>query len=651
MAEQDITMYLQQSHDRLFENNRCWAEAKAKSNPSFFKDLAAGQAPEYLWIGCADSRIPAEQICGLEPGEAFIHRNIANLVCNTDLNAMGVINYAVKHLGVKHIIVCGHYGCGGVKAAMTPKDLGLLNPWLRNIRDVYRLHEKELDAIEDESARYDRLVELNVVEQCRNVIKSADVQQSYSQNKYPIVHGWVFGFKDGLLKDLKIDFEDHGLATPDPAAVWAFKVRAGDASGGGACVSRRRCQADLTGNLLPEAKRLAALLSCLLELYCSSTLGLLCAVEGENRAKEGGHVIPLQGHTPHIVRFPHGGPRSMAGRLAYLALWGWDRLLASDAIANAPDLGDASQLLVGLAHIRPERRTSHVPFRYSPEPGDYESSRQLLFTSLIDWQTSQADPGSALNRIPHSPTLINDLNRLLLLLATSASAFASAAIDTHTQSFAQSLPSLAIASSSSPSAAKMSESQLNEAPTAGTLSPLTDADPTLASPGDEVRPTRAESRAVLNILNFIAVKLQHLVDRTDKICDLVTETLSLSSSISSSDASTEAKEDTALSVSSGTGKTNPNELKSEELFQKSVGDHGSSMATAGEIEKAADMEQEAGSTESIKFVDGDADSLASVAALRQVACAASCQGSDTSADTTSASADRRAARGQLSGTS
>jgi carbonic anhydrase len=207
MAEQDITKYLQQSHDRLFINNREWAENKAKVNPDFFKNLAAGQAPEYLWIGCADSRIPAEQICGLEPGEAFIHRNIANLVCNTDLNAMGVINYAVKHLGVKHIIVCGHYGCGGVKAAMTPQDLGLLNPWLRNIRDVYRLHEKELDAIENESERYDRLVELNVIEQCRNVIKSADVQQSWHENKYPIVHGWVFGFKDGLLKDLKIDFE------------------------------------------------------------------------------------------------------------------------------------------------------------------------------------------------------------------------------------------------------------------------------------------------------------------------------------------------------------------------------------------------------------------------------------------------------------
>ncbi|KAK7419793.1 hypothetical protein QQX98_003166 [Neonectria punicea] len=207
MADEDIAKYLEQSHDRLFENNRIWAEDKKKKNPDFFTHLSEGQNPEYLWIGCSDSRIPAEQITGLEPGEAFIHRNIANLVCNTDLNAMGVINYAVKHLGVKHIIVCGHYGCGGVKAAMTPKDLGLLNPWLRNIRDVYRLHEKELDAITDKEARYNRLVELNVVEQCRNVIKSADVQHSYSKNKYPIVHGWVFGFKDGLLKDLKIDFE------------------------------------------------------------------------------------------------------------------------------------------------------------------------------------------------------------------------------------------------------------------------------------------------------------------------------------------------------------------------------------------------------------------------------------------------------------
>jgi carbonic anhydrase len=207
MAEKDVSRYLKQSHDRLFENNRAWAEEKRAQDPGFFAKISAGQTPEYLWIGCSDSRIPAEAIAGLEPGEAFIHRNIANLVPNGDLNVMSVINYAVRHLGVKHVVVCGHYGCGGVKAAMTPQDLGLLNPWLRNIRDVYRLHEKELDSIADKDQRYNRLVELNVVEQCRNVIKTAAVQQSFSKNQYPIVHGWVFNFADGLIKDLKVDHE------------------------------------------------------------------------------------------------------------------------------------------------------------------------------------------------------------------------------------------------------------------------------------------------------------------------------------------------------------------------------------------------------------------------------------------------------------
>lgn len=207
MAGTDIKQYLEQTHDRVFEHNRKWAAEQKENDPEFFTKLSAGQTPEYLWIGCSDSRIPAEAITGLGPGEAFIHRNIANLVPNTDLNVMSVINYAVRHLEVKHIVVCGHYGCGGVKAAMTPKDLGLLNPWLRNIRDVYRLHEEELDAIPEGEARYDRLVELNVVEQCRNIIKTAAIQQSYIKNQFPIVHGWVFGFNDGLLKDLKIDHE------------------------------------------------------------------------------------------------------------------------------------------------------------------------------------------------------------------------------------------------------------------------------------------------------------------------------------------------------------------------------------------------------------------------------------------------------------
>ncbi|WOO81585.1 Carbonic anhydrase [Vanrija pseudolonga] len=198
--------YLKQSHNRVFEKNKEWAQQQLAKDPHFFENLAAGQSPEYLWIGCSDSRMPAEVITGLEPGEAFIHRNIANMVNNLDLSAMSVINYAVRHLKVKHIIVCGHYGCGGVKAAMTPQDLGILNPWLRNIRDVYRLHEKELDAIEDGEKRYERLVELNVVEQARNVIKTAAVQQSYKENHFPIVHGWVFDFRTGLLKDLEIDY-------------------------------------------------------------------------------------------------------------------------------------------------------------------------------------------------------------------------------------------------------------------------------------------------------------------------------------------------------------------------------------------------------------------------------------------------------------
>lgn len=205
--EHDVEKYLRENHQRLFENNKQWAADRLKHDPEFFTRLAAGQSPEYLWVGCSDSRIPAEQITGLEAGEAFVHRNIANMVISTDLNVMSVINYAVNHLKVKHIVVCGHYGCGGVKAAMTPKDMGLLNPWLRNIRDVYRIYEKELDAIADEQQRYNRLVELNVIEQCRNILKTADVQHSFETNRFPIIHGWVFNFEDGSIKDLQVDMK------------------------------------------------------------------------------------------------------------------------------------------------------------------------------------------------------------------------------------------------------------------------------------------------------------------------------------------------------------------------------------------------------------------------------------------------------------
>ncbi|KAH8812312.1 carbonic anhydrase family protein [Xylogone sp. PMI_703] len=205
-GHQGMSIYLQQNQEKIFANNKEWVASKLNADSKFFEKLSSGQQPDYLYIGCSDSRVPANEIMGLDAGEVFVHRNIANVVPNTDLNIMSVIEYAVVHLKVKHIIVCGHYNCGGVQAALSHTDMGILNPWLRNIRDVYRLHEKELDEISDDAQKYNRLIELNVIEQCRNVIKTAAVQQSYHQNGFPIVHGWVFDLKDGLLKDLKVDF-------------------------------------------------------------------------------------------------------------------------------------------------------------------------------------------------------------------------------------------------------------------------------------------------------------------------------------------------------------------------------------------------------------------------------------------------------------
>lgn len=191
--------------EKIFENNEAWIATKLSVDPTYFNDLSKGQNPEVLYIGCADSRVTAEDLMGAVPGEVFVHRNIANMVPNTDLNVMSVIEYAVRHLKVNHIVVCGHYFCGGVKAAMQSNDLGILNPWLRNIRDVYRLHKEELNAIADEDARYNRLVELNVQEQCINVIKVAQVQKAYAERGLQ-VHGWVFDIHSGKLIDLKIDF-------------------------------------------------------------------------------------------------------------------------------------------------------------------------------------------------------------------------------------------------------------------------------------------------------------------------------------------------------------------------------------------------------------------------------------------------------------
>lgn len=189
----------------VFKNNERWISEKLASNKNYFEDLAKGQSPELLYIGCSDSRVTAEDIMGIQPGEAFVHRNIANLVNNVDLNVMSVLNYAVRHLKVNHVVVCGHYNCGGVKAAMQPADMGILNPWLRNIRDVYRLHKEELNNITDMEKRYDRLVELNVQEQCVNLIKTAAVQEAYTQRGLT-VHGWVFDIHTGKLIDLNIDF-------------------------------------------------------------------------------------------------------------------------------------------------------------------------------------------------------------------------------------------------------------------------------------------------------------------------------------------------------------------------------------------------------------------------------------------------------------
>jgi carbonic anhydrase len=192
--------------EKVFENNEHWIAEKLSTDPHYFEDLSKGQNPEILYIGCSDSRVTAEELMGLQPGEAFVHRNIANMVVSIDLNMMSVLNYAVVHLKVNHIVLCGHYFCGGVKAAMKAQDLGILNPWLRNIRDVYRLHKTELNAIADENARYNRLVELNVKEQCINLLKTAAVQNAYKERGLK-VHGWVFDIQTGRLIDLKIDFE------------------------------------------------------------------------------------------------------------------------------------------------------------------------------------------------------------------------------------------------------------------------------------------------------------------------------------------------------------------------------------------------------------------------------------------------------------
>ncbi|MEP7108612.1 MAG: carbonate dehydratase [Ferruginibacter sp.] len=194
---------MEKSYQKLIQGNKIYAETKKFKDPEYFEKLSKGQTPEYLWIGCSDSRVPSNEITSTQSGEIFVHRNIANLVVHTDTNLLSVLEYAVKYLEVKHIIVCGHYGCGGIKAAMTDTSYGFVDNWLRNIKDVYHKNEDELAAITDEDDRSNRLSELNVIEQVRNLAKTTIVQEAWSKRELHL-HGWVYGLKDGLIKDLSV---------------------------------------------------------------------------------------------------------------------------------------------------------------------------------------------------------------------------------------------------------------------------------------------------------------------------------------------------------------------------------------------------------------------------------------------------------------
>src|SRR3954447_12188596 len=191
------------SYEKLLLENKAWASEKIKDDPQYFDHLASLQAPEFLWIGCSDSRVPANEITGTQPGEIFVHRNVAKLVVHTDVNLLSVLDFAVNHLKVRHVIVCGHYGCGGIKAALTNHDYKqVLNMWLRNIKDVYRLHADELSKINDKEKLCDRLVELNVTEQLVHLAKTSIIQRAWKYHQRPYLHGWVYGLKDGLIKPL-----------------------------------------------------------------------------------------------------------------------------------------------------------------------------------------------------------------------------------------------------------------------------------------------------------------------------------------------------------------------------------------------------------------------------------------------------------------
>lgn len=194
-------------YEKLLANNKAWVASKLSEDPEFFVKLSKGQSPPVLWIGCADSRVPANEIIGAQPGEVFVHRNIANMVLHTDMNMLSVLDYAVNALKVTHVIVCGHYGCGGVKAAMTNNSIGLIDNWIRHLKDVYRLHHTELDSIADENERFNRFVELNVIEQVHDLAKTTIVQSAWRNGQILHLHGWVYGVGTGLIKDLQVNID------------------------------------------------------------------------------------------------------------------------------------------------------------------------------------------------------------------------------------------------------------------------------------------------------------------------------------------------------------------------------------------------------------------------------------------------------------
>lgn len=200
-------------YKKLLDNNKEWVKNQLDKDPDFFNRLADGQQPPLLWIGCADSRVPANEIIGAQPGEVFVHRNIANMVVHTDMNMLSVLDYAVNVLKVKHVIVCGHYGCGGVAAAMTNKHFGLIDNWIRHIKDVYRFHHEELTLLKDEKVRFDRFVELNVVEQVMDLAKTSIIQGAWEKGQQIHLHGWVYDIKDGLIKDLGVNLKDNHSLT------------------------------------------------------------------------------------------------------------------------------------------------------------------------------------------------------------------------------------------------------------------------------------------------------------------------------------------------------------------------------------------------------------------------------------------------------